>query len=178
MTHFPPAPASLPPWPRAGDASREPQHSSGSGDRAARPRHPSVRDPRGGGGQSWLSVCQAPDLPGVAVSPRPARGAAGGDPGRGGSILLHRSGPGGGRLGWAGAMPGLHGARGAPWSGAGAGLRGRGRVPAVARLALPWVGQVPLGAFVFADPNRVVLSALAEEFWEGDDDRLMKPIKQ
>lgn len=57
-------------------------------------------------------------------------------------------------------------------------------------VSLPWpgargaegpcrgVGQVPLGAFVFADPNRAVLPALPEEFWEGDDDRLMKPIKQ
>lgn len=39
-------------------------------------------------------------------------------------------------------------------------------------------GPVPPGAFVFADPKRAMLPALLEEFREGDDDRLMKPIKQ
>lgn len=82
-----------------------------------------------------------------------------------------------------GAMPG---AQRAPGSGSRAGFCGRGTCPccpqerAGPRAGWPCrgVGQVPLGAFVFADPTRAVLPALAEEFWEGDDDRLMKPIKQ
>lgn len=83
-------------------------------------------------------------------------------------------------------MPGLHRAHRAPGSGVRAGFCGRGTCPcclqerAGPRAGWPCrgVGQVPLGAFVFADPTRAVLPALAEEFWEGDDDRLMKPIKQ
>lgn len=135
VTHFPPGPASLPPWPRAGDASREPQHSSGTWGRVGRPRHSSVPDPasgccpRGGKGGSWVSACRAPDPPGVTVSPCPARGAAGGDRGSGGSILLHGSIPGGGRLS-RGRCPGHREPLGVE---AGLGFVAEGRVPVVPR---------------------------------------------
>lgn len=136
VTHFPPGPASLPPWPRAGDASREPQHSSGTWGRVARPQHPSVLAsgccPRGGKGRSWVSACRAPDPAGVTVSPCPARGAAGGDHGSGGSILLHGSIPVGGRL-RRGRCPGCTGHTEPPGVESGLGFVAEGRVPVVSR---------------------------------------------
>lgn len=181
VTHFPAGPASLPPWPRAGNASREPRHSSGTGDRVARPRYRSVLDPRRGRGQRVRVPSPRPArCHRVTVSPCP--GSAGGDRGRTGSILLAGSIP----VGRGDALAARARAYKAPCTGVRTGCCGRGTCPCCrqerAGLRAGWpcrgLGQVPLGAFVFADPNRAVLPALAEEFWERDDDRLMKPIKQ
>lgn len=70
--------------------ARSPSTARGAG--TGRPGlAPLCPGPTGGRGQSWVSVCQAPDPPGVTVSPCP--GSAGGDHGGAGSILLPGSIP-------------------------------------------------------------------------------------
>lgn len=173
VTHFPPGPASLPPWPRAGGANREPQHSSGTGDRAARPRLPSVRDPRG-----WLSVCRAPDPPGVTVcvTVRVTVPCCGSRARRRWEHLPYGSPPAGRRLSWGHTKP---------CSGVRAGFVAEGRVLVVAgsergRLALPRgrAGAARSGRLSLQIPTVRCCRRWRKSFWEGDDDRLMKPIKQ